>query len=57
MVHDDWDYKSKKGKINLNSADDEKLKVYILNYNCALTRHTTLEVFQNRRYESAKAAL
>ena len=27
MVHDDRDYKSKKGKINLNSADDEKLKV------------------------------
>ena len=41
----------------LNLADDEKLKVYILNYTCALTRHTNLEVSQNRSYESTKAAL
>ena len=57
MVNDDREYKSKKGKINLNSSENEKINVYILNCTCALSRRTTLEVSQNRSYESTKAAL
>ena len=41
----------------MNSAENGKIKVYVLNYTCALTRHTSLEVSQNRSYESTKAAL
>ena len=57
MVNDDREYKLKKGKINLNPSENEKIKVYILNYTCALSRHTTLEVSQSRSYESTKMAL
>ena len=54
MVHDDREYKSKKGKPNLHSPEPEKIKLYILNYTCSLSRHTTLEVTQNRSYEYTK---
>ena len=42
---------------NADEKPDQKLKVYILSMTCALTRHTTLEVCEDRSYESTKLAI
>ena len=57
MVNDDREFRTKKGRNSSSSSEKEKIKIYILNYTCALSRHTTLEVTQNRSYEATKMAL
>ena len=50
--------KDRKAKSENNrDAEPEKLKIYILTVTCALTKHTTFEVCENRTYETTKLAL
>ena len=49
--------KKPKKHTDTEEKPDQKLKVYILSMTCALTRHTTLEVCEDRSYESTKLAI
>ena len=58
-VKDDRKFKKVKKKQSKDDDEDEDqaLKAYILSASCALTRHITLEVTEDRSYESIKLAI
>ena len=58
-VNDDRKFKKVKKKQSKDDDEDEDqaLKAYILSASCALTRHITLEVTEDRSYESIKLAI
>ena len=58
-VNDDRKFKKVKKKQNEDDDDeeDQTLKAYILTASCALTRHVTLEVTEDRSYEAIKLAI
>ena len=58
-MNNDRKFKKVKKKQNEDDDDDEDqaLKAYILSANCALTRHITLEVTEDRSYEAIKLAI
>ena len=41
----------------IQPADPQMLKIYILSMTCALTRHTTFEVCEDRSYQSTKLTI
>ena len=55
LVRDDREFRSKMKKNE--SREDQLIKIYILLVTCSLTRHTTLELVENRTYECTKMAL
>ena len=58
-VNDDRRFKPVDKKATKKETDElgQQLKVYILSVTCALTRHTTFKVMEDRSYESTKLAL
>ena len=58
LVNDDRQFKAKtNGNKQTKAQEPEKLKIYILSVTCALTRHVTFEVCENRSYDSTKSAI
>ena len=58
-VNDDRRFKSADAKKDSRKKADgmQQIKVYILSMTCALTRHTTFELCEDRSYESTKMAI
>ena len=55
-VRDDRSFKPV-DKNSIQPSDPQMLKIYILSMTCALTRHTTFEVCEDRSYKSTKLAI